>query len=285
MIYTEIIDTLAPEKTISQTMTELLALDIGGFSLGNILAAALIFLVCLAVIKLAVRLTRRALDKSKLDAPVKRAIVNFERVVLWVTALLMIMGKLNISTASLVALVSVAGLALSLSLQNTLSNVFAGITLLVTRPFKPGDFVEAGTTSGTVTRMGLFYVTLLTYDNKEIHVPNSDIAASRLTNYTAEPTRRVDLNFGLEYGCEAEAVRAALLAAAKEDVRVLPEPEPVVVVSAYLSSSVQYTLRCWALTADYWAVYYALNESARRHLEAAGLSLAFDRLDVRIVKD
>ena len=282
MIYTEIIDTLAPEKTISQTMTELLALDIGGFSLGNILAAALIFLVCLAVIKLAVRLTRRALDKSKLDAPVKRAIVNF---VLWVTALLMIMGKLNISTASLVALVSVAGLALSLSLQNTLSNVFAGITLLVTRPFKPGDFVEAGTTSGTVTRMGLFYVTLLTYDNKEIHVPNSDIAASRLTNYTAEPTRRVDLNFGLEYGCEAGAVRAALLAAAKEDARVLPEPEPAVVVSAYLSSSVQYTLRCWALTADYWAVYYALNESARRHLEAAGLSLAFDRLDVRIVKD
>ena len=285
MIYTEIIDTLAPEKTISQTVTELLALDIGGFSLGNILAAALIFLVCFAVIKLAVRLTRRALDKSKLDAPVKRAIVNFERVVLWVTALLMIMGKLNISTASLVALVSVAGLALSLSLQNTLSNVFAGITLLVTRPFKPGDFVEAGTTSGTVTRMGLFYVTLLTYDNKEIHVPNSDIAASRLTNYTAEPTRRVDLNFGLEYGCAADEVRAALLAAAKEDVRVLPEPEPVVVVSAYLSSSVQYTLRCWALTADYWAVYYALNESARRHLEAAGLSLAFDRLDVRIVKD
>ena len=285
MIYTEIIDTLAPEKTISQTMTELLALDIGGFSLGNILAAALIFLVCLAVIKLAVRLTRRALDKSKLDAPVKRAIVNFERVVLWVTALLMIMGKLNISTASLVALVSVAGLALSLSLQNTLSNVFAGITLLVTRPFKPGDFVEAGTTSGTVTRMGLFYVTLLTYDNKEIHVPNSDIAASRLTNYTAEPTRRVDLNSGLEYGREAGAVRAALLAAAKEDARVLPEPEPAVVVSAYLSSSVQYTLRCWALTADYWAVYYALNESARRHLEAAGLSLAFDRLDVRIVKD
>ena len=285
MIYTEIIDTLAPEKTISQTMTELLALDIGGFSLGNILAAALIFLVCLAVIKLAVRLTRRALDKSKLDAPVKRAIVNFERVVLWVTALLMIMGKLNISTASLVALVSVAGLALSLSLQNTLSNVFAGITLLVTRPFKPGDFVEAGTTSGTVTRMGLFYVTLLTYDNKEIHVPNSDIAASRLTNYTAEPTRRVDLNFGLEYGCEAGAVRAALLAAAKEDARVLPEPEPAVVVSAYLSSSVQYTLRCWALTADYWAVYYALNESARRHLDAAGLSLAFDRLDVRIVED
>ena len=169
--------------------------------------------------------------------------------------------------------------------QNTLSNVFAGVTLLVTRPFSVGDFVEAGTTSGTVTRMGLFYVTLLTADNKEIHVPNSDISSSRLTNYTAEPRRRVDLNFGLEYSCDADAVRAALLAAAQEDGRVLSEPAPAVVVSAYLASSVQYTLRAWAMTGDYWNVYYALNESARRHLEAAGLSLAFDRMDVRIVKD
>ena len=285
MPYTEIIENVMPEKTLAETVTELLSLDIGGFSLGNILAAAVIFIVCLVLIKLCVRLTRRALGKSRLDEQVKRAIVNFERVVLWVTALLIIMGKLNISTASLVALVSVAGLALSLSLQNTLSNVFAGITLLVTHPFKAGDFIESGTTSGTVLRTGLFYVTLMTYDNKEIHIPNSDIAASRLTNYTAEPTRRVDLSFGLEYGCGAGDVREALLAAAAENEKVLPEPAPAVVVNAYLSSSVQYTLRCWTLTADYWDVYYALNESARRHLEAAGLSLAFDRLDVRIVKD
>ncbi len=285
MPYTEIIENVMPEKTLAETVTELLSLDIGGFSLGNILAAAVIFIVCLVLIKLCVRLTRRALGKSRLDEQVKRAIVNFERVVLWVTALLIIMGKLNISTASLVALVSVAGLALSLSLQNTLSNVFAGITLLVTHPFKAGDFIESGTTSGTVLRTGLFYVTLMTYDNKEIHIPNSDIAASRLTNYTAEPTRRVDLSFGLEYGCGAGDVREALLAAAAENEKVLTEPAPAVVVNAYLSSSVQYTLRCWTLTADYWDVYYALNESARRHLEAAGLSLAFDRLDVRIVKD
>ena len=285
MPYTEIIENVMPEKTLAETVTELLSLDIGGFSLGNILAAAVIFIVCLVLIKLCVRLTRRALGKSRLDEQVKRAIVNFERVVLWVTALLIIMGKLNISTASLVALVSVAGLALSLSLQNTLSNVFAGITLLVTHPFKAGDFIESGTTSGTVLRTGLFYVTLMTYDNKEIHIPNSDIAASRLTNYTAEPTRRVDLSFGLEYGCGAGDVREALLAAAAENEKVLTEPAPAVVVNAYLSSSVQYTLRCWTLTADYWDVYYALNESARRHLEAVGLSLAFDRLDVRIVKD
>ncbi len=285
MVYSDIIETIAPEKTLMETLNELLSLDIGGFSLGNILAAALIFLVCLVVIKLCVRLTRRALEKTRLDEAVRRAVVSVERIVLWVAALLMIMGKLNISTTSLVALVSVAGLALSLSLQNTLSNVFAGVTLLVTRPFAAGDFIETGTTSGTVLRTGLFYVTLKTFDHKEIHVPNSDIAASRLTNYTAEPERRVDLSFGLEYSCKADEVRRALLAAAAENGKVLREPAPEVVVNAYLASSVQYTLRCWALTADYWDVYYALNESARRHLEAAGLSLAFDRLDVRLVKD
>ena len=263
----------------------ILNMDLGGFTLGNLLAALLIFVVCVVAIRLCTRLLRKALDRTSLDVQVKRALTNVLRAVLWVTAAIVIMGQLNISTASLVALVSVAGLALSLSLQNTLSNVFAGVTLLVTRPFSVGDFVEAGTTSGTVTRMGLFYVTLLTADNKEIHVPNSDISSSRLTNYTAEPRRRVDLNFGLEYSCDADAVRAALLAAAQEDGRVLSEPAPAVVVSAYLASSVQYTLRAWAMTGYYWNVYYALNESARRHLEAAGLSLAFDRMDVRIVKD
>ena len=273
------------EGSLADTVTELLSLDIGGFSLGNVLAAAVILAVSFVLIRLCTRVTRRALDRSRLDDTLKRVIMTAERTVLWVTAALIIMGKLNISTTSLVALVSVAGLALSLSLQNTLSNVFAGVTLLMTRPFAVGDFIESGTTSGTVTRMGLFYVTLLTADRKEIHVPNSDISASRLTNYTAEPRRRVDLNFGLEYGCDADAVRGALLQAAKEDSRVLPDPEPSVVVSAYLASSVQYTLRAWALTGDYWDVYYALNESARRHLESAGLSMAFDRVDVRIVKD
>lgn len=285
MLYTEIIENALPEKTIRETVTELLAIDVGGFSLGNILAAALIFVICLIFIRICTKLTRRALDKTKLDAAVGRVILNIERIVLWVTAALIIMGKLNISTTSLVALVSVAGLALSLSLQNTLSNVFAGVTLLLTHPFKVGDFVETGTTSGTVLRMGLFYVTLKTPDHKEIHVPNSDIAASRLTNYTAEPERRVDLNFGLEYGCDVDEVRTALLGAAAENDKVLPTPAPEVVVSAYLASSVQYTLRVWALTSDYWDVYYALNESARRSLEAAGLSMAFDRMDVRIMKE
>lgn len=265
------------------SVQKLLATDVGGFSLGNLLAAAIIFLVALIAIKLLTKAVRRALERSKLERAIRSFILSCVRVLLWVLVALIIADKLSIPSASLVAVLSVAGLAFSLSLQNTLSNVFAGFTLLMTRPFSSGDFVELGATTGTVISSGLFYVTLVTADRKEIHIPNSDVASSRITNYSTEPTRRVDLAFGLENDCEAGAVRRALLDAAAAEPRVLSDPAPSVVVSAYNASSVEYSLRAWAATQDYWDVYFALNESCRAALEKDGLSMAFDRLDVRII--
>lgn len=265
-------------ETEQFSVQKLLETEIGGFSLGNLLAAAVILLISLVVIKLLTKAVRRALERSKLERAIRSFILSCVRVLLWVLVALIIADKLSIPSASLVAVLSVAGLAFSLSLQNTLSNVFAGFTLLMTRPFSSGDFVELGATTGTVISSGLFYVTLVTADRKEIHIPNSDVAASRITNYSTEPTRRVDLAFGLEYSCDAESVRRALL-----DARVLTEPAPSVVVSAYKASSVEYSLRAWAATQDYWDVYFALNENCRTALEKAGLSMAFDRLDVRIL--
>lgn len=266
-------------------LEKLLDTEIGGFSLGNLLAAIVIFLVSLIIIKLLMKAIKKALERSKLERAIRSFILSCSRVLLWVLVALIIADKLSIPSASLVAVLSVAGLAFSLSLQNTLSNVFAGFTLLMTRPFASGDFVELGTTTGTVISSGLFYVTLVTADHKEIHIPNSDAAASRITNYSAEPSRRVDLAFGLEYSCPAGAVREALLCAARADSRVLTDPAPEVVVSAYQASSVEYSLRVWANNADYWGVYFALNESCRTELEKNGLSMAFDRLDVRIIED
>ena len=261
-------------ETEQFSVQKLLETEIGGFSLGNLLAAAVILLISLVVIKLLTKAVRRALERSKLERAIRSFILSCVRVLLWVLVALIIADKLSIPSASLVAVLSVAGLAFSLSLQNTLSNVFAGFTLLMTRPFSSGDFVELGATTGTVISSGLFYVTLVTADRKEIHIPNSDVAASRITNYSTEPTRRVDLAFGLEYSCDAES-----------DARVLTEPAPSVVVSAYKASSVEYSLRAWAATQDYWDVYFALNENCRTALEKAGLSMAFDRLDVRIIED
>ena len=262
----------------------LLDTEIGGFSLGNLLAAVVIFLVALIVIKLLMKAIKKALERSKLERAIRSFILSCARVLLWVLVALIIADKLSIPSASLVAVLSVAGLAFSLSLQNTLSNVFAGFTLLMTRPFSSGDFVELGATTGTVISSGLFYVTLVTADRKEIHIPNSDAAASRITNYSTEPNRRIDLAFGLEYSCDAEAVRQALLDAASADERVLTDPAPSVVVSAYKSSSVEYSLRVWVKTPDYWDAYFALNESCRSYLEKAGQSMAFERLDVRIIE-
>ncbi len=265
-------------------LEKLLNTDIGGFSLGNLLAALFIFAVSFILIKLLMKVIKKALERSKLERAIRSFILSCARVLLWVLVALIIADKLSIPSASLVAVLSVAGLAFSLSLQNTLSNVFAGFTLLMTRPFSSGDFVELGSTTGTVISSGLFYVTLVTADRKEIHIPNSDAAASRITNYSTEATRRIDLAFGLEYSCDAQTVRAALLEAAAADERVLSEPAPAVVVSAYKASSVEYSLRVWVKTPDYWDVYFALNESCRSYLEKNGQSMAFERLDVRIIE-
>ena len=175
-------------ETEQFSVQKLLETEIGGFSLGTLLAAAVILLISLVVIKLLTKAVRRALERSKLERAIRSFILSCVRVLLWVLVALIIADKLSIPSASLVAVLSVAGLAFSLSLQNTLSNVFAGFTLLMTRPFSSGDFVELGATTGTVISSGLFYVTLVTADRKEIHIPNSDVAASRITNYSTEPT-------------------------------------------------------------------------------------------------
>ena len=265
---------------------EVLAYSIGSFTLGGLLSAVLVFIVCLAAIKFLSRLVARALERSRLEGALRAFVSSCVKAVLWVITALIIADKLGIPSASLVAAVSVAGLALSLSLQDTLKNVFSGFTLLAPRPFSSGDYVDIGATGGTVTAIGLFYTTLTTPDGKEVSIPNSEVCASRVTDYTREPRRRAELSFDLGYDCEPEAVRRALIAAAEADSRVIriEGAEPTVVLSAYKASSVCYLLRFWTLNGDYWGAYYSVNESAREYLAREGLSMAYDRLEVKVLK-
>lgn len=266
------------------SLQELLDVKIGDFSLGTLFSAIISLLVCVIVIRIMLSLASKTLKKSKLESGLKNFIISCLRVVLWVIAVFIIADSLGIPSASLVAVLSVVGLALSLSLQTILSNVFSGFTILFTKPFISGEFVDVGTASGTVRSIGLFYTTLVSPDNKEISIPNGDVSASKITNYSREPERRVELLFSLRYDCSVDNARKALLSAANADARVLQSPEPAVVVAAYKNSSVEYSLRIWVKTPDYWDVYFSLNEAARAGLEKASMPIAFDRMEVKIVQ-
>ncbi|NCB51118.1 MAG: mechanosensitive ion channel family protein [Clostridia bacterium] len=265
-------------------MNNILEKSIGGFNLGTLLSSLIIFLVGVIVIRIATKLTAKALSKSRLEKGLRSFIGSCVKVGLWIVVILVVADKLGIPSATLVAALSVAGLALSLALQNILENVFSGFTILFTKPFVSGDYVEIGTIEGEVVSIRLFYTTIITYDKKKIFVPNSEIVATKVINCTNEPIRRVDRAFGLSYDCPTAKVREALLAAAAADGRILQDPAPEVRLTAYHSSNIEYTLVSWVKSGDYWGVYFDINESVREYINAAGLSMSYDRVDLRITE-
>lgn len=258
--------------------------SIGTLSLASLLSALLIFLICCAVIRLLTRLLDRILSGSKLDETVRKLVVRICRTVLWIVAVIMTGDALGIDTASLVALVSVVGLALSLAVQNIMSNVFSGITLLVARPFGPGDYVDIGANSGTVKRIGLFYTVMDTVDNRIVNIPNSDVTSTAVVNYSAEPLRRAAMKFSASYDASTEEVRSAIMDAVAMDGRIMTQPEPLVEISAFNDSSVEYLVRIWCRNEDYWGVYYAMNEHVRQTFEKHGVEMSYPHVNVHVMK-
>ena len=258
---------------------------IGSLYLSTIIKAFLILIVCVIVIRILMSVVRKALQKSKkLDAALAHFLESAIKTVLWILAIIIIADSLGISTTSLVALVSVAGLALSLSVQSIMSNLFSGITLLVTKPFIAGDYVDISGKAGTVKSVGLFYTVLDTVDNVRISIPNGDVTSAAVTNYSAEPRRRVDLVFSASYASPTEAVRAAILDAAQADERILADPAPFVAIKEYGSSSISYVVRVWCGGADYWDVYFGMNERVRESFADHGVEMTYDHLNVHMVE-
>ena len=261
-------------------------IKLGDISLSSILSAVLIYVVCYVVIRLLCRAFEKLLDRSKhIDASLKTFFSGAIKAVLWVIAIIIIAGSLGIPVTSLVAVLSVAGVALSLALQGLLSNLFSGITILATRPFNVGDYVQVGGESGTVKSIGLFYTVLDTLDNRVIYAPNGDITSSKIVNYSAEPLRRVIIPVTASYDSATEDVRRAVLAAAAKDERILTEPAPMAAISGFGSSSVEYTVRVWCKSDDYWDVLFALNENIRESFAEYGVEMSYDHLNVHIEKD
>ena len=226
------------------------------------------------------------LSKAVLASTKDEMLQSFVRSIIYFLLLLIVviasLSQLGINTSSLVALIGAAGLAIGLSLQNSLQNFAAGVMLLIFKPFKKGDFIETSGISGTVTQMGLVVLELRTGDNKTVLVPNSNVFSSTITNYSANETRRVDFIFDISYDDDIAQAKEIIREILEKDDRVLKEPKPVIAVSTLASSSVQIIARPWANTPNYYAVYWQVTENVKIAFDKAGISIPFNQLDVHL---
>ena len=252
-------------------------------SLGLILKVLFTVVCCVIAVKVIGGVIARVLNRSHLETTLSKFIQSMLRVVLYFVAILIVLGSLGIDVTSLIALLSVAGLAVSLALQNTLSNLAGGIQLLITKPFSVGNYVEAGANSGTVQAVGLAYTVLVTPDNKVVHVPNSDIAAARIVNYNGKDTRRIEIKVTASYDAPIQTVKDTIHALIAGDERIHAQPAPFVAVSSYGASSIEYTLRVWCASGDYWGVYFRLMDGMKPAFDGAGVEMTYDHLNVHIV--
>lgn len=258
--------------------------SIKNITASSIFNAVLVAAACLVAMKLLLKVLDRALGRSKLDAPLKTLLRTLAKAGLWFVTVIIVMECLNIEATSLVAVLSVVGLAFSLALQNFLSNVAGGMQLLASHPFAVGDFVDVGVCSGTVEEIGMFYTKVTTPDNKLVQLPNSAIVTANITNFSAQPTRRVELNVSASYDAPTGQVAALLVKLAGEHPLVLADPEPAVHVEEYGDSAIRYVMRVWCANADYWTVYYDLLDGFKPAFDEAGVEMTYPHVNVHMVE-
>lgn len=252
-------------------------------NLEKILTIVILFFGCLLAMKLILRLTDRAFRRLEVEKSLHTFVHAALRVVLWLITLCIVLDYIGVPMTSLVALLSVIGLAVSLAIQGTLSNLAGGIQVLVSKPFKAGDYVEAGGVGGTVLEVGLAYTKLTTVDNKVISVPNGQISGEKIINYTSQTTRRVDLTFDTSYDDEPKLVLATLRRVVEAHPKALLDPAPFVRLSAYKDSSIEYTVRVWSATADYWDLHFDLLEQVKAAFDEQGIEMTYNHLNVHVI--
>lgn len=251
--------------------------------LRKIITILLLFIGCMVVMKVILKVVDRTFLRLDMEKSLHTFIHAALRVILWLITLCIVLDYIGVPMTSLVALLGVIGLAVSLAIQGTLSNLAGGIQVLVSQPFKAGDYVEAGGISGTVKEVGLAYTKLTTIDNKVISVPNGQISAEKIINYTTAEQRRVDLKFNTSYDDAPERVIAAIKAVIGAHPKALFTPEPFVRVSGYLDSSIEYTVRVWCATEDYWDLYYDLLEQVKTAFDENAIEMTYNHLNVHLI--
>lgn len=246
----------------------------------SILMAIVIYIAGKFIIKLINRLVRQMLERKGVDSTIQSFLKSFVNILLNVLLIIMVISALGVNTTSFAALLASVGVAAGMALSGNLQNLAGGLIILLFKPFKVGDFVEAQGTMGTVKEIQIIHTILLTVDNKEIYLPNGSLSSGSITNYSKMGTRRVDFTVNVEYGTNVEKVMNALKAIAESDERILNEPAPFYAVSALAESSVNFTFRVWVNGADYWPVFFDTNKKIYEEFNRQSIKFPFPQLQI-----
>ncbi len=251
----------------------------------NFVLALVIFYIGKMVANGLSSLSSKAFQAKKMDLAVSSFLANIIYALVFAAAILMALGQLGVETTSFVAILGAAGLAVGLALKDSLSNFASGVLIIMFRPFKAGDFVEAGGVSGSISKIEIFSTTLKTPDNKVVIVPNAAITGGAITNYSREAQRRVDLVIGVGYDADLKQAKQVLIDQLEKHPLVLKDPGYTVAVSELADSSVNFVVRPWVKTPDYWTVYFELMEGIKIALDDANINIPYPQMDVHVHKN
>lgn len=250
----------------------------------NVIAAIAILVIGTFAAKIVRSIIRRILQKSKVDDTLVSFITNLSFATLMVFIIIAAVQKLGVQTTSFVAVIGAAGLAIGLALQGSLANFAAGVLMIIFKPFKVGDLIDAGGALGVVEEISIFTTELKTPDNKKIIVPNAKLTADNIVNYHAKGKRRVDMVAGVSYSDDLDKVRKVLEEILSEDDRILKDPEPTIGVLELADSSVNFAVRPWVKVEDYWNVFFDTQEKIKKRFDATGIAIPFPQRDIHIYK-
>ncbi len=281
MILLEVMETSTKLSRVLDSLIE------QGSALGwTLIKALLVFIIGRFLISLINKLVQRVLLKRKIDPSIKSFVGSLVHITLMILLIVSVVGALGVQTASFAALLASAGVAIGMALSGNLSNFAGGLIILIFKPYKVGDFIEAQNLSGTVREIQIFHTVLTTTDNKVIYIPNGSLSSSAVTNYSYQQVRRVDWTFGVEYGTDYAKVKGVLEDILSKDERILKEPAaPFVAMSQLADSSVNYVVRVWVKSEDYWNVYFDTTRIVYERFNAEGIGFPFPQLTVHQAKD
>ncbi len=248
----------------------------------KVILAIVVLILGWWIIQVFIRGVRRAMERSKMEISLQRFLLSLIGIFLKVLLLISVASMVGIATTSFVAVIGAAGLAVGLALQGSLANFAGGVLILMFKPFKVGDFIEAQGYMGTVHAIQVFNTILKTPDNKTIYIPNGSLSNGSITNFSTEPVRRVDMTFGIGYEDDIRKAKAVLQRLVEEDHRILKDPAPTIAVSELADSSVNFVVRVWCNAADYWGIYFDMQEKVKLTFDEEGISIPYPQTDVHL---